>query len=182
MKAAKECCRRTFCARSLIFMASASIIFWNELIKRTKTTADAVVFSIKMWRAQQRRLGRHSRNGINQSRRSAHRKCRGVDNTKRRGKAPPFWSLGVQGRSRNAPAVLLGDSKGAILSRERMAPLSRAAPTALLPRAFGTKKSSLCRENSFSLFFNTALRRRGCGDQPSANGAFLRRFRDARRR
>ena len=43
MKAAKECCRRTFCARSLIFMASASIIFWNELIKRTKTTADAVV-------------------------------------------------------------------------------------------------------------------------------------------
>ena len=69
MKAAKECCRRTFCARSLIFMASASIIFWNELIKRTKTTADAVVFSIKMWRAQQRRLGRHSRNGIIQSKR-----------------------------------------------------------------------------------------------------------------
>ena len=51
-----------------------------------------------------------------------------------------------------------------------MVPLSRAAPTALLPRAFGTKKSSLCRENSFSLFFNTALRRRGCGDPPSAGG------------
>ena len=160
MKAAKECCRRTFCARSLIFMASASIIFWNELIKRTKTTADAVVFSIKMWRAQQRRLGRHSRNGIIQSRRSAHWKCRGVDNPKGRGKAPPFWSLGVQGRSRNA----------------------RAAPTALLPRAFGTKKSSLCRENSFSLFFNTALRLPECEDPPSANATFLRRFRDARRR
>ena len=29
------------------FMASASIIFWNELIKRTKTTADAVVFLLK---------------------------------------------------------------------------------------------------------------------------------------
>ena len=28
-------------------MASASIIFWNELIKRTKTTADAVVFVLK---------------------------------------------------------------------------------------------------------------------------------------
>ena len=65
MKAAKECCRRTFCARSLIFMASASIIFWNELIKRTKTTADAVVFSIKMWRAQQRRLGRHQQDRTN---------------------------------------------------------------------------------------------------------------------
>ena len=122
MKAAKECCRRTFCARSLIFMASASIIFWNELIKRTKTTADAVVFSIKMWRAQQRRLGRHSRNGIIQSRRSAHWKCRGVDNPKGRGKAPPFWSLGVQGRSRNAPAVLLGDLKGAF-SHVRERPL-----------------------------------------------------------
>ena len=182
MKAAKECCRRTFCARSLIFMASASIIFWNELIKRTKTTADAVVFSIKMWRAQQRRLGRHSRNGIIQSRRSAHWKCRGVDNPKGRGKAPPFWSLGVQGRSRNAPAVLLGVSKGVFSFAKENTPFTRAAPTALLPRAFGTKKSSLCRENSFSLFFNTALRRRGCGDQPSANGAFLRRFRDARRR
>ena len=87
---------------------------------------------------------------------------------------------GVKGQS---PLCSLGGgAKGAILSRERMAPLSRAAPTALLPRAFGTKKSSLCRENSFSLFFNTALRRRGCGDQPSANATFLRRFRDARRR
>ena len=122
MKAAKECCRRMFCARSLIFMASASIIFWNELIKRTKTTADAVVFSIKMWRAQQRRLGKHSRNGIIQSRRSAHWKCRGVDNPKGRGKAPPFWSLGVQGRDRNAPAVLLGDSKGGF-SHVRESPL-----------------------------------------------------------
>ena len=35
-----------------------------------------------------------------------------MDNPKRRGKAPPFWSLGVQGRDRNAPAVLLGDQKG----------------------------------------------------------------------
>ena len=86
---------------------------------------------------------------------------------------------GVKGQS---PSVFSWGIQRAILSRERMAPLSRAAPTALLPRAFGTKKSSLCRENSFSLFFNTALRRRGCGDPPSANGAFLRRFRDARRR
>ena len=127
MKAAKECCRRMFCARSLIFMASASIIFWNELIKRTKTTADAVVFSIKMWRAQQRRLGKHSRNGIIQSRRSAHWKCRGVDNPKGRGKAPPFWSLGVQGRDRNAPAVLSGDQKGGF-SHVRESPLYPAHP------------------------------------------------------
>ena len=127
MKAAKECCRRTFCARSLIFMASASIIFWNELIKRMKTTADAVVFSIKMWRAQQCRLGRHSRNGIIQSRRSAHWKCRGVDNPKGRGKAPPFWSLGVQGRNRNAPAVLLGVQKGTF-SHVREGPLLSALP------------------------------------------------------
>ena len=51
------------------------------------------------------------------------RQKHGVDNPKRRGEAPPFWSLGVQGRSRNAPAVLLGDKKGGILSRERMPPL-----------------------------------------------------------
>ena len=85
---------------------------------------------------------------------------------------------GVKGQS----LVFSWGSKEAILSRERMAPLSRAAPTALLPRAFGTKKSSLCRENSFSLFFNTALRRPECEDPPSANATFLRRFRDARRR
>ena len=54
--------------------------------------------------------------------RSAYRKCHGVDNPKRRGKAPPFWSLGVQGRDRNAPAVLLGDSKGAF-SHVREGPL-----------------------------------------------------------
>ena len=86
---------------------------------------------------------------------------------------------GVKGQS---PLCSLGGAKGAILSRERMAPFARAAPTALLPRAFGTKKSSLCRENSFSLFFNTALRRPECGDPPSANATFLRRFRDARQR
>ena len=40
------------------------------------------------------------------------RQKRGVDNPKRRGKAPPFWSLGVQGRDRNAPAVLLGGVRG----------------------------------------------------------------------
>ena len=44
MRAAKECCRRMFFARLPTFTASASIIFWNEPIKRTKTTADAVVF------------------------------------------------------------------------------------------------------------------------------------------
>ena len=44
-------------------------------------------------------------------------KQRGVDNPKRRGKAPPFWSLGVQGRDRNAPAVLLGGSKALLLPR-----------------------------------------------------------------
>ena len=139
MKAAKECCRRTFCARSLIFMASASIIFWNELIKRTKTTADAVVFSIKMWRAQQRRLGRHSRNGIIQSRRSAHWKCRGVDNPKGRGFAPPFWSLGVQGRSRNSPAVLLGVKGG--FSHVRESPFYPRSPMPMghLPAALGNK-------------------------------------------
>ena len=86
-----------------------------------------------------------------------------------------WWGQGA------APLAFSWGSKGAILSRERMAPLSRAAPTALLPRAFGTKKSSLCRENSFSLFFNTALRLPECGDPPSANAIFLRRFRDARR-
>ena len=161
MKAAKECCRRTFCARSLIFMASASIIFWNELIKRTKTTADAVVFSIKMRRTQQCRLGRHQQDRTN---------------------PPPPPPPRPAGRPRPPPPVCSWGSKGAILSRERMAPLSRAAPTALLPRAFGTKKSSLCRENSFSLFFNTALRRPECEDPPSANATFLRRFRDARRR
>lgn len=36
--------------------------------------------------------------------------------------------------------------------------------------------------NPISGAINRALRRRGCGDQPSANGAFPRRFRDARRR
>ena len=45
MRAAKECCRRTFSARLLTFTASVSIIFWNEPIKRMKTTANAVVFS-----------------------------------------------------------------------------------------------------------------------------------------
>ena len=181
MKAAKECCRRTFCARSLIFMASASIIFWNELIKRTKTTADAVVFSIKMWRAQQRRLGKHSRNGIIQSRRSAHWKCRGVDNPKGRGFAPPFWSLGVQGRSRNAPAVVLGVKGGHSLTRANGPLIPCSAYGAASPCLWHKKELPLPRE-LFSLFFNTALRRRGCGDRPSANGAFLRRFRDARRR
>ena len=44
MRAAKECCRRTFSARLLTFTASVSIIFWNEPIKRMKTTANAVVF------------------------------------------------------------------------------------------------------------------------------------------
>ena len=140
MKAAKECCRRTFCARSLIFMASASIIFWNELIKRTKTTADAVVFSIKMRRAQQCRLGRHYRNRIIRSRRNAYRKCHGVDNPKRRGKAPPFWSLGVQGRDRNAPAVLLGDQKG-VFSHVREYPLCLRTPAARreFPSLSGTR-------------------------------------------
>ena len=38
------------------------------------------------------------------------------------GLAPPFWSLGVQGRDRNAPAVLLGDQKGAF-SHVREGPL-----------------------------------------------------------
>ena len=46
----------------------------------------------------------------------------GVDNPKRRGLAPPFWSLGVQGRDRNAPAVLLGVQKGTF-SHVREGPL-----------------------------------------------------------
>ena len=85
----------------------------------------------------------------------------------------------VKGQS---PLCPLRGQRGPFSHMREWPPLSRAAPTALLPRAFGTKKSSLCRENSFSLFFNTALRRPECGDPPSANGAFLRRFRDARRR
>ena len=51
----------------------------------------------------------------------------GVDNPKRRGKAPPFWSLGVQGRNRNAPAVLLGVQKGTF-SHVREGPLLSALP------------------------------------------------------
>ena len=67
-------------------------------------------------RAQQCRLGRHHRNGIIRSRRSAYRKCQGEDNPKRRGKAPPFWSLGGAGSEiETPPAVLLGDSKGEVL-------------------------------------------------------------------
>ena len=178
MKAAKECCRRTFCARSLIFMASASIIFWNELIKRTKTTADAVVFLLK--------CGERSNAALAGTLETESSKV-GVVLTgsaegwiiQREGQSPSLLVVRVQGRSRNAPAHSLF-SQGAILSRERMALIPCSAYGAASP--FGTKKSSLCRENSFSLFFNTALRRRGCGDQPSANGAFLRRFRDARRR
>ena len=60
------------------------------------------------------------------SSKDARQKC-GEDNPKRRGEAPPFWSLGVQGRNRNAPAVLLGDSKGAFShARERpLCPVQR---------------------------------------------------------
>ena len=79
-------------------------------------------FLLEMRRAQQCRLGRHHRNRIIRSRRNACQKCHRVDNPKRRGKAPPFWSLGVQGRDRNAPAVLLGDQKGAF-SHVREGPL-----------------------------------------------------------
>ena len=66
----------------------------------------------------------------------------GVDNPKRRGEAPPFWSLGVQGRSRNAPAVLLGVSKGVFSFAKENAPFTRAAPSALrpLPPMAGKKK------------------------------------------
>ena len=63
-----------------------------------------------------------------------HRQKCGVDNPKRRGEAPPFWSLGVQGRSRNAPAVLLGDSKGAF-SHARECPFYTAASEAMPPPA-----------------------------------------------
>ena len=45
--------------------------------------------------------------------------------------------------ARGAPLAFSWGSKGAILSRERMAPFDRAAPTALLPRAFGTKKDNV---------------------------------------
>ena len=86
---------------------------------------------------------------------------------------------GVKGQS---PLRSLGGQRGPFSHVREWPPLSRAAPTALLPRAFGTKKSSLCRENSFSLFFNTALRRPECEDPPSANATFLHRFRDTRRR
>ena len=51
-----------------------------------------------------------------------------VDNPKRRGKAPPFWSLGVQGRDRNAPAVLLGDLKGVFSHVKENTPFYCAAP------------------------------------------------------
>ena len=162
-------------------MASASIIFWNELIKRTKTTADAVVFLLK--------CGERSNAALAGTLETESSKVGVVLTGSAEGwiiqtggaKPLPFGRSGCWGEV-ETPLPFSWGSKGAILSRERMAPLSRAAPTALLPRAFGTKKSSLCRENSFSLFFNTALRRRECEDPPSANGAFLRRFRDARRR
>ena len=67
-------------------------------------------------RAQQCRLGGHYRNGIIPSRRNAYRKCHGVDNPKRRGKAPPFWSLGgAGGEVETPPAFLLGVPKGEVL-------------------------------------------------------------------
>ena len=105
-----------------------------------------------------------------------HRTC-----TAQRVQSFKLQTANVRGQGARPLAFSWG-FKGDILSHERISPLSRAAPTALLPRAFGTKKSSLCRENSFSLFFNTALRRRECDHLPSANATFLRRFRDARRR
>ena len=45
-----------------------------------------------------------------------HRQKHGVDNPKRRGCAPPFWSLGgAGGEVETPPAFLLGDSKGEVL-------------------------------------------------------------------
>ena len=63
----------------------------------------------------------------------------GEDNPKKRGKAPPFWSLGVQGRDRNAPAVLLGDTKGEFSHVRESPPF---APAALLPPGLAQGRGS----------------------------------------
>ena len=45
-----------------------------------------------------------------------HRQKHGVDNPKRRGYAPPFWSLGgAGGEIETPPAFLLGVPKGEVL-------------------------------------------------------------------
>ena len=80
-------------------------------------------------------------------------KC-GVDNPKRRGKAPPFWSLGVQGRDRNAPAVLLGVSMGAFSHvRERpRCPVQRQRRCLFPPQRCGEKQSAYCSSKNRAIF------------------------------
>ena len=71
------------------------------------------------------------------------RQKHGVDNPKRRGEAPPFWSLGVQGRSRNAPAVLLGDIKGVFSFAKENTPFAPcSAIGAALPRPWQVKEKA----------------------------------------
>ena len=54
-----------------------------------------------------------------------HRQKHGVDNPKRRGCAPPFWSLGgAGGEVETPPAFLLGDSKGELLFWKRTSPFA----------------------------------------------------------
>ena len=94
-----------------------------------------------MRRAKQCRFGRHYRDGILRSRHSSYRKCHREDNPKRRGCAPPFWSLGgAGGEVETPPAFLLGVPRGRFSFERESPPLPRAAPMALhSPRTFVQK-------------------------------------------
>ena len=148
MRAAKECCRRTFFARLPTFTASASIIFWNEPIKRTKTTANAVVFSSFEERGErsnaappQRRRAKQCRRGAGSlppsKRHSRATECaRLIDASKRRGswrshvhrtytaqRVQPF-----KPQTANANFLWVGLREGYLFFEKRYPSLVRTAP------------------------------------------------------